>query len=160
MSRFCPWPDAVARRGVGNIAGAATFRLGKGRLDRSRTSEGGLPMRLNEITYGDAAPIDGYGPGFFRVGGQVHEGAVAVLPRGTRGWGGLEDAETLLAVAGDLDVLFVGTGAEVAHIPAALRDRLEGAGLAVEAMASPAACRTYNVLLSEGRRVGAALLPV
>ena len=34
------------------------------------------------------------------------------------------------------------------------------AGLAVEPMASPAACRTYNVLLSEGRRVAVALLPV
>nr|MCU0854979.1 Mth938-like domain-containing protein [Paracoccaceae bacterium] len=33
-------------------------------------------------------------------------------------------------------------------------------GMGVEAMASPAACRTYNVLLSEGRRVALALLPV
>ena len=42
----------------------------------------------------------------------------------------------------------------------AARSALEQAGLGVEAMASPAACRTYNVLLSEGRRVGLALLPV
>jgi len=37
---------------------------------------------------------------------------------------------------------------------------LEAAGLGVETMASPAACRTYNVLLSEGRRIALALLPV
>jgi uncharacterized protein len=37
---------------------------------------------------------------------------------------------------------------------------LEEAGMGVEAMASPAACRTYNVLLAEGRRVALALLPV
>jgi uncharacterized protein len=45
-------------------------------------------------------------------------------------------------------------------MPADLRDRLHEAGLGVEAMASPAACRTYNVLLSEGRRVALAALPV
>jgi uncharacterized protein len=37
---------------------------------------------------------------------------------------------------------------------------LEDAGLGVEVMSSPTACRTYNVVLSEGRRVGLALLPV
>jgi len=59
-----------------------------------------------------------------------------------------------------VDVLFVGTGAETAHLPATLRARLEAAGLGVEAMATPPACRAYNVLLSEGRRIAAALLPV
>ena len=64
------------------------------------------------------------------------------------------------ALAGRIDVLFVGTGAEIAHAPRAFRDRLEEAGIGVETMATPAACRTYNVLLSEGRRVAVALLPV
>ena len=45
-------------------------------------------------------------------------------------------------------------------MPAGLRATLEDAGLGVEVMNSPAACRTFNVLLSEGRRVAAALLPV
>ena len=117
-------------------------------------------MRLNEIRYTDALPVDGYGPGFFRIGGEVHHGAVAVLPSGVMGWGGYDDSATLLAAEGHLDVLFIGTGAEVAHVPAALREALEDAGIGVESMASPAACRTYNILLSEGRRVGLALLPV
>ncbi|MCJ8334202.1 MAG: Mth938-like domain-containing protein, partial [Epibacterium sp.] len=51
-------------------------------------------------------------------------------------------------------------GAEIAHIPTDLRSTLEGAGLGVEIMNSPAACRTYNVLLSEGRRIALAALPV
>ena len=117
-------------------------------------------MRLNEITYTDAKPVEGYGPGFFRIGGQVHRGPVLVLPTGIAPWGGFADTAPLLAMVGTLDVLFVGTGAEVAHLPPALREALEEAGLGVEAMASPAACRTYNVLLSEGRRVGLALIPV
>lgn len=117
-------------------------------------------MRMNEVSYNDALPIDGYGPGFFRIGGEVIEGALAVLPSGILPWAGFEDAETLLKAAPDVDVLLIGTGAEIAHIPADLRARLEAAGMGVEVMASPQACRSFNVLLGEGRRIAAALLPV
>jgi uncharacterized protein len=117
-------------------------------------------MRLNEIEYSDAQPIEGYGPGFFRIGGKVHQGAVITGPTGTGHWAGLEDSAPLLALAGEIDVLFVGTGADVAHLPETLLETLQGAGIGVEAMASPAACRTYNVLLSEGRRIALALIPV
>lgn len=117
-------------------------------------------MRLTEISYNDARPIDGYGPGFFRIGGEVVEGAQLVLPTGVFAWGGFEDTARLIEVAGAIDVLFVGTGPETAHPPADFRRLIEEAGPGVEPMASPAACRTYNILLSEGRRVGAALLPV
>ncbi len=117
-------------------------------------------MRLNEISYTDAKPVEGYGPGFFRVSGQVFEGPVVVGPTGTKSWGGYEDQSTLLALQPEIDVLFVGTGGEIAHLPNALRSCLEEAGIGVEVMASPAACRTYNILLSEGRRIALALLPV
>lgn len=117
-------------------------------------------MELNEVSYDGGRPIDGYGPGFFRVGGEVIEGAALVLPDRAVPWAGYDAPEPLLAAVDQLDVLLVGTGAEVAHMPAHLRERLEEAGLGVEAMASPPACRTYNVLLAEGRRIGAALLPV
>ena len=117
-------------------------------------------MQLNEVSFSDAEPIDGYGPGFFRIGGKVHEGAVLTSPFGTSAWSGYEDSEKLLAMAGEIDVIFVGTGEEIAHLPADLRHALEGAGIGVETMNSPSACRTYNVLLSEGRRVALAALPV
>ncbi len=117
-------------------------------------------MHLNEVTFAEATPIDGYGPGFFRVGGNVIKGAALVTETGASGWGGLDDTQPLLDLVGEIDVLFIGTGAEIAHIPVPLRSALEAAGLGVEIMSSPAACRTYNVLLSEGRRVAAAVLPV
>ena len=117
-------------------------------------------MRLNEITYNNAAPVEGYGPGFFRIGGHVHQGAVLTGPTGTSVWGGYADAEPLLALSDVVDVLFIGTGADLAHIPSKLRVSLEAAGIGVEIMNSPSACRTYNVLLSEGRRVALALIPV
>jgi len=117
-------------------------------------------MRLTEIQYDGSKPIDSYGPGFFRIGGEKVEGAITILPAGIGSWGGYADTLAIVAAAADIDVLFVGTGAEIAHAPAAFRTLVEDAGIGVEVMASPAACRTFNVLLSEGRRVGLALLPV
>lgn len=117
-------------------------------------------MRLNEITYTDAKPIDGYGPGFFRIDGKVHDGPLIVGPKGISGWSGYDDRAALRELVGEVDVLFVGTGAEIAHIPQDMRSELEELGLGVEVMASASACRTYNVLLSEGRRIALALIPV
>lgn len=117
-------------------------------------------MRLTEIDYGAARPIEGYGPGFFRIGGVAHPAPVLIAPGHIVPWGGLQDAGALLGLAGQVDVIFVGTGPEVAPLPRALREAAEAAGLGVEPMASATACRTYNVLLSEGRRVAVALLPV
>ena len=120
-------------------------------------------MRLSPTSFpaGGARPIEGYGPGFFRLGGAVHQGAVALLPDGSRAaWGGFADWAVFLGAAGALDVVFIGTGAEIAPLPPPFRAALEGAGIGVEIMNTPAACRTYNVCLAEGRRIAAGLLPV
>lgn len=115
-------------------------------------------MRINEVTYSDAIPFEGYGPGFFRLRGTVREGNVLVSDAGVVTWGGLDDSAPILALAGQIDFVLLGTGAETAQIPADLRSVLEEAQIGIELMATPSACRTYNVLLSEGRRVAAAVL--
>ncbi|CUH62404.1 hypothetical protein TG4357_00085 [Thalassovita gelatinovora] len=117
-------------------------------------------MQLTEITFNDAVPVDGYGPGFFRVADQVLHGAVIVTADRATVWAGLEDGAALLGLADEVDVLFIGMGAEIAFLPADLRQTLEAEGIGVEVMNSPSACRTYNVLVSEGRRVALAALPV
>ncbi|HRO14579.1 MAG TPA: Mth938-like domain-containing protein [Paracoccus sp. (in: a-proteobacteria)] len=117
-----------------------------------------MPMR--ETDFDGTVPVDGYGPGFFRVGGQVHRGPVVVTAQGVQSWGGLSDIAALIGLAGRVDVLFLGLGPEIARPPADLAQALQAAGIMVEAMATPAAARTYNVTLSEGRRVACALIPV
>lgn len=117
-------------------------------------------MNLTEVTFDDARPFDGYGKGFFRVGGDVVQGPIVLHTAGMTGWGGYTDAASLLTLAGHVDVILVGTGAEIAHVPGDLRAAVEDAGLGLEVMNTPAACRTYNVLVGEGRRVAAAVLPV
>ncbi|MGR3493071.1 MAG: Mth938-like domain-containing protein [Shimia sp.] len=116
-------------------------------------------MEMNEVSFDGVVPVDGYGPGFFRLRGETQEGPLLLLPNGPQTWDGT-DTEPLVAAAAHVDVLFYGTGAEIAHPPADLKAQMEEAGIGLEPMSTPSACRTYNVLLSEGRRVGLAALPV
>lgn len=117
-------------------------------------------MGMSDADFGGAMPVDGYGPGFFRVGGRVVRGPVIVAAGLVRPWGGLDDVETLMTLAGSTDLVFVGMGTDIGRLPQALTETLQSAGLMVEAMATPTAARSYNVTLSEGRRVACALIPV
>lgn len=117
-------------------------------------------MQLKEITYDGQPPIDSYGPGFFRVEDKIHDGNLLMLPTGVFKWGGFDDLDQIIAAIDALDVIFIGTGADMAQIPAPARAIFEENAVPFEVMASPSASRTYNILLSEGRRVGAALIAV
>ena len=68
--------------------------------------------------------------------------------------------EPALAERGEMRVLILGTGGHQVFPASAVRRAFAEAGLALEPMDTGAACRTYNVLLSEGRPVGAALMVV
>ncbi len=85
-------------------------------------------MRLTEVTYGLAKAIEGYGPGFFRVAGHILRGPCLITPWDAGPWGGFEDTAAPLSLLEKIDVLFVGTGSQVAHVPQAFRDALEGRG--------------------------------
>ena len=117
-------------------------------------------MKIAGIRFGELNPIDSYGPGFFRVGGEVHRGMLCVLPAGVVGWNGFGDVAAIRSAADGLDLLIVGTGTELATIDTGFLAEMDACGIAVEAMPTPSACRTYNVLLAEGRRVAVALMPV
>lgn len=118
-----------------------------------------MPM-MEPSEFSGAVPVDGYGPGFFRVGGGVWRGPVIVTGQGACGWAGLEDMQTLLDLSGAVDVLFLGMGADIAMPPRGLIAALEAAGIMSEPMNTPSAARSYNVTLSEGRRVACALIPL
>ncbi|WP_029014394.1 Mth938-like domain-containing protein [Niveispirillum irakense] len=124
-------------------------------------------MDITPIIPADRQVIDTYGPGIFRVSNQVHEGAVIVQPGQTIPWPvtsfaalTLTDFAPLLGLDPKVEVLLVGCGPRMQLMPSALRRQLREAGIVADVMDSPAACRTYNILLAEGRRVAAALLPV
>ena len=122
-------------------------------------------MLMHEVQFPGGTPIDGYAPGVFGIAGQTHHGGLLLLPGGVLGWAPgpslvIEDFAAVIEAAAAIDVLLVGLGPEIGLLDPAVRRALEAAGLGVEVMATPPACRTYNVLLAENRRVAAALRPV
>jgi uncharacterized protein len=111
--------------------------------------------------------IRAYGDGGFRISEQRWEGAVLVLPERTLALpvAGVRDitAEILAPLAAaepPIDVLLIGCGASIAFVGQELRRAVRAWGPVIEPMDTGAACRTYNVLALEDRRVAAALLPV
>ncbi len=118
--------------------------------------------------YPGRAPIDAYGNGGFRFADMSHRGSLLCLPSGIYAWPptGVGDIEEpgpfapALAEGQSLGLLLLGTGRRHAIPSAAVRRAFEEARIALEAMDTGAACRTYNVLLAEQRPVGAALLAV
>ncbi len=69
-------------------------------------------MQFHEVKYDSAQPVDGYGPGFFRVAGDVIQGGILLTEDTVKSWSGPDDLAPLLAMAGRIDVLLFGTGAE------------------------------------------------
>jgi uncharacterized protein len=112
-------------------------------------------------------PIDAYGNGGFRFGGMSHKGSILCLPSGIWEWS-VASAEALhrtalddaLAPGAGVSLMFLGTGTHLVRPPADLRAACAAAGIALEAMDTGAAARTYNMLLAEGRAVAAALIAV
>lgn len=125
-------------------------------------------MDVTPLVKEGAQIIQGYAGAGFRISGVAYDGAVLVFSDKTIEWAALGDVKALteadfaplIDVAAELDVVLLGTGKDFAFPDPALRRALKELGLNVEAMDSGAACRTYNVLVAEGRRVVAALLPV
>ena len=121
-------------------------------------------MAIEPVAPADRQFIQGYGPGRFRVSGVEHRGSIIVTPEQTVPWpaaaAALDEAEAaeIIAAAEGAEILLLGTGPRTQQPLPAQRQALRAAGLVVDAMDTGAACRTYNVLVMEGRRVAAALV--
>jgi uncharacterized protein len=109
--------------------------------------------------------INGYGPGLFRVAGAVYRTSILVLRDRTVPWTAnafdaidVDGLAPVIQHAAEIDVLLLGCGPSMQLPPRELRNALRQQGIAVEPMDTGAACRTFNVLLSEGRRAAAALI--
>jgi uncharacterized protein len=106
--------------------------------------------------------IERYAASGFRISGIVYPGPVLVFPDRTETWAEAAFTEQGLAPVlahGGVELLLLGFGRHFLPVSAALRTALKAGGIAVEPMDTGAACRTYNMLVAEDRRVAAALLP-
>jgi uncharacterized protein len=108
--------------------------------------------------------IESYGTAGFRVSGTAHAGSILVFVDSTVPWPverldevTIERLAPVLA-RGDIEILLLGCGRRMMPVPGELRRQLRAGGVVLDAMDTGAACRTYNILLAEERRVAAALI--
>lgn len=111
--------------------------------------------------------IRSYGPGRFLISEREWRQPVLVTPTVTMAWNvaraeelTLESLAALKAAPVPTELLVLGCGARAIFVPPDLRAALKAAGLALEVVDTGSACRIYNVLLAESRRVAAALIPL
>jgi uncharacterized protein len=122
-------------------------------------------MEITPLVQTGRQVIERYGRGGFRVAGVIHRGSILVFPDRTEPWLAADASsitfESLAPIVeyGDVQILLLGLGRRISAVPAALRAALRSTGIVLEPMDTGAACRTYNVLVTEERRVAAALLP-
>lgn len=121
-------------------------------------------MALHQFTGNNVRLFSGYGDGFVAVNGQVYRQSIIVSPASVRtdwvvaGFSALtqENFQVLLELKSE--ILLLGTGARQHFARPELYRDLIKAGIGVEFMDTPAACRTYNILAAEDRNVAAAIL--
>ena len=111
--------------------------------------------------------IRSYGPGHFLISEREWRSPVLVTRLQTTAWSvtcaedlALDNLTAITEAPTPTELLVVGCGPRAAFLPPPLRAALKAAGMALEVVDTGSACRTYNVLLAEGRRVAAALIPV
>lgn len=111
--------------------------------------------------------IRSYGPGRFMISDREWHAPVLVTPTVTHPWAvarvedlSLDSLVPLREAAIPTEILVLGCGARAVFVPPDLRAALKSAGMGLEVVDTGSACRIYNVLLAESRRVAAALIPL
>jgi uncharacterized protein len=122
-------------------------------------------MKMQSVVDPSLNTLTGYGPGWVEVNRVRHPGAVLVQPRGevfawdVTDWRALAGAHFEAILALSPEVVLLGTGSRQHFTHPRLHASLTAARIGVEIMDTGAACRTYNILMAEGRKVLAALIP-
>lgn len=120
-------------------------------------------MKLHSSSPTALNTFSGYGEGYVAVNGERHEANLIVLPDrllpwGASGFDALSEADFAAFLDLGLEVLVLGTGMKQRFPHPKLTRALLEKRIGVEAMDLRAACRTYNILMAEDRKVAAAIL--
>lgn len=122
-------------------------------------------MKLQLTSNPQQKIFTGHGPGYVAINGERHETAVVVTAEAihtdwpARDFASLEEHHFNYLIALQPEVILFGTGDKQQFAHPTLYRKLIEAGIAIEFMNTPAACRTYNILVAEDRKVIAAILP-
>ncbi|MBI5430136.1 MAG: Mth938-like domain-containing protein [Nitrosomonadales bacterium] len=121
-------------------------------------------MKLHQSNPGNTKLFTSHGAGHVKVNGEQYDRSIVVIAGEVRidwnvaGFSELNEAHFEYFLDLKPEVLLLGTGAQQ-HFPhPRLYRSLTDAGIGVECMDTPAACRTYNILVADGRKVAAAII--
>ena len=115
---------------------------------------------------GSTTRITAYGPGYFAIGERTVRHGIIITAEGTIApWppavpADLDEEHLRELISYRPEVVLLGTGARQAFPPSELLRPFAEGRLGLEVMDTAAACRTFNVLAAEGRKVVAGLLPI
>jgi uncharacterized protein len=121
-------------------------------------------MQFSLANQGDQYSVTAYEPGRVEVRGREYRNSVVLLPdQIIDSWrpqsiDDLQPEDFKILVELSPDVILLGSGGQQVFPPVVLYAPVIESGIGIEIMDSAAACRTYNILLAEGRRVAAAIL--
>lgn len=120
-------------------------------------------MKFERETRAGVNIVTGYGEGYVQINGERHASSLIVAPDRVIAWEAAsfdalrEEHFAALAALGP-EIVLLGTGPRLRFPHPRLTQSLAAARIGLEVMDLNAACRTYNILVSEDRRVAAALL--
>lgn len=121
-------------------------------------------MKLHLAKLGDTKLFTAHGSDYVMVNGERYERSVVVLADAVREDWSVMNFDALTAehfsyfLEMKPDVVLLGTGGSQRFAHPRLYRALTDAGIGVECMDTHAACRTYNILVAEDRKVVAAIL--
>lgn len=120
-------------------------------------------MKLHASTPGAANTITAYGDDYVKVNGARHDSSVIVTPNDVRKWSAADfehlQEQDFAALANlGADIVLLGTGPRQRFPNPKLTASLGAARVGLEVMDLKAACRTYNILVAEERKVALALV--
>jgi uncharacterized protein len=122
-------------------------------------------MKLHSDNAASLNTFTAYGSGWVAINNERHEGALLVMPEGevavwqVQSFEALEEKDFQALLAREPEMVLLGTGERQRFLHPRVTAALGSAGVGLDVMTTHAACRTYNILAAEGRRVLAALLP-
>jgi len=126
-----------------------------------------MSLDLSPVDFEGRNIIQSYGNGKFQISDKEYDHSVLVFPDQIIPWSPIDtnnlivdDFKKVLTVGPIVELLLLGCGKTTWFLPLPLRDELKEMGLVLEPMDTGAACRTFNVLLGEDRRIAAALMLV
>ncbi len=109
--------------------------------------------------------LESYGKGRFTISGDIVNSSIIIWPEDFKKWQvkdfsqlAINSFNDFLSLDLGIEILLLGCGIQTKFVAGDIRSHIKQAGMNFEFMTTAAAARSYNVMITDGRRVAAALI--